>query len=48
MVAVLKIAGEFKEIRAAVELGQKSWENARSVRVVGGTRGKNIARQQKK
>ena len=29
MLAVLKIAGEFKEIRAAVELGQKSWENAR-------------------
>ncbi len=30
MVAVLKIAGEFKEIRASVELSQKSWENARN------------------
>ena len=30
MVAVLNIAGDFKEIRASVELSQKSWENARN------------------
>lgn len=30
MVAVLNIAGEFKEIRATVELSQKSWEDARN------------------
>ena len=29
MVAVLRIAGDFKEIRATVELSQKTWENAR-------------------
>ncbi len=32
MVSVLKIAGEFKEIRASVELSQKSWEHARSAK----------------
>ncbi len=31
MAAVLKLAGDFKEIRATVELSLKSWENARYV-----------------
>ena len=30
MVAVLRIGGDFKEIRSAVELSAKSWENARN------------------
>ncbi|TRY79506.1 hypothetical protein TCAL_11669 [Tigriopus californicus] len=30
MIAVLNIAGEFKEIRATVELSQKSWEDVRN------------------
>eukprot|EP00095_Tigriopus_kingsejongensis_P001732 snap_masked-scaffold514_size150699-processed-gene-0.9 protein:Tk01732 transcript:snap_masked-scaffold514_size150699-processed-gene-0.9-mRNA-1 annotation:"transmembrane protein 32-b precursor" len=30
MVSVLNIAGEFKEIRSAMELSQKSWEHSRN------------------
>ena len=28
MVGVLNMAGDFKEIRASIEMSQKSWENA--------------------
>ncbi len=28
MIGVLNIAGDFKEIRASIEMSQKSWENA--------------------
>ena len=30
MVSVLQIAGDFKEIRAGIEMGKKTWENARN------------------
>jgi len=30
MIAVLNIAGGFKEIRASVQLSQKSWENTKN------------------
>ena len=30
MIAVVNLAGQFKEIRATVELSQKSWENVRN------------------
>ena len=28
MIGVLNIAGDFKEIRASIEMSQKTWENA--------------------
>jgi len=28
MIGVLNFAGEFREIRASIELSQKTWENA--------------------
>jgi len=30
MVSVIQIAGDFKEIRAGIEMGKKTWENARN------------------
>ena len=30
MISVLQIAGDFKEIRAGIEMGKKTWENARN------------------
>merc|ERR1719337_249030 len=30
MFSVLQIAGDFKEIRAGIEMGKKTWENARN------------------
>ena len=30
MVSVLQIAGDFKEIRAGIEMGKRTWENARN------------------
>ena len=30
MVAVVNIAGDFREIRAGIELGKKTWENTRN------------------
>ena len=30
MISVLQIAGEFKEIRAAIEMGKRTWENAQN------------------
>lgn len=30
MVCVLQIAGDFKEIRAGIEMGKKTWESARN------------------
>ena len=30
MISVLQIAGEFREIRAGIEMGKRTWENARN------------------